>query len=50
MCFTFIIFVSDCDKDTENRCDNGKCVPNYRWCNGHHDCGDYSDENHCGEC
>ena len=32
----------------QKRCNNGHCVESEEWCNGLDECGDKSDELHCG--
>jgi len=39
-----------CDNHTEFDCrTNYRCIPLWAVCNGHNDCRDNSDEQHCGE-
>ena len=37
----------DCDIN-QFACDNGHCIPIWSECNGFGECGDNSDEDHCG--
>lgn len=43
-----VFCVSDCD-DGQFTCSNGLCRPQYFVCDRVNDCGDNSDEEHCGE-
>uniref|UniRef100_A0A671MEH1 Suppressor of tumorigenicity 14 protein homolog n=1 Tax=Sinocyclocheilus anshuiensis TaxID=1608454 RepID=A0A671MEH1_9TELE len=46
--FFNVFCVSDCD-DEQFTCSNGLCRPQYFVCDRVNDCGDNSDEEHCGE-
>lgn len=43
------VCVPECDED-QFSCSNGLCRPQYFVCDRVNDCGDNSDELHCGEC
>ena len=45
--FISALFDSGCDS-SEFQCSNGDCKPARYECDGHNDCGDYSDEQNCG--
>ena len=45
--FPFPIVPSDCN-NFQFTCDDGRCIPIYWKCDGDNDCGDNSDEDHCG--
>ena len=49
LCFLpFILDVTVCNQG-EFKCRGGsKCIPSTLKCNGENDCGDFSDEKHCG--
>ncbi|XP_039985030.1 low-density lipoprotein receptor-like isoform X2 [Xiphias gladius] len=39
-----------CHEQLEFRCSDGSCIPRLTFCDGHTDCEDGSDEQHCDEC
>lgn len=43
-----MVCVSECDEE-QFSCSNGLCRPQYFVCDRVNDCGDNSDEEHCGE-
>ena len=47
LCVYISIICLGCDS-SEFQCSNGKCKPARYACDGHNDCGDYSDEQNCG--
>lgn len=40
--------IEEVDCKNKFRCDSGRCIPSKLECNGENDCGDNSDERHCG--